>query len=113
MMLVGALLLLLGHLILAPSVLSFIIPMWLVAVGIVMIGSVTANGALAEFGEIAGMAVALHFCVQSLIVGVVGTAFVVMLGGDTAQPLIFYIAIMASVSFLWVSTTAALIVSGR
>ena len=71
-----------------------------------MIGSVTANGALAEFGEIAGMAVALHFCVQSLIVGIVGTAFVVTLGGDTALPLILYIAILASVSFVWVSAAA-------
>lgn len=101
-MLAGALLLLLGGLVLSPSLLSFIMPMWVVAVEIVMIGSVTANAALAEFGEIAGMAVALHFCVQSLIVGVVGTVFVVMLGGDTALPLIFYIAIMASVSFVWV-----------
>lgn len=104
LMLAGALLLLPGHLIVAPSVLSFIMPMWVVAVGIVMIGSVTANGALAEFGEIAGMAVALHFCVQSLIVGVVGTAFVIMLGGDTTLPLIFYIAVMASISFAWVNT---------
>lgn len=84
--------------------LSFILPMWVVAVGIVLIGSVTANGVLAEFGEIAGMAVELHFCVQSLIVGIFGTAFVVMLGGDTALPLIFYIAIMASISFVWVNT---------
>lgn len=101
-MLAGALLLLLGHFVLSPSLLSFILPMWLVAVGIVMIGSVTANGALAQFGEIAGMAVALHFCMQSLIVGVVGTAFVVILGGDTVRPLICYIAVMASVSFAWI-----------
>lgn len=102
-MLTGACLLLPGRLFVAPSLQSFVLPMWLVAIGIVMIGSVSANGALAQFDEIAGMAVALHFCVQSLIVGIVGTAFIVMLGGDTALPVIFYIAVMASVSFILVN----------
>ena len=35
------------------------------AVGIVFTGAVTANGALEEFGDIAGTAVAIHFCIQS------------------------------------------------
>lgn len=64
--------------------------MWLLAVGIVLTTSVTANGALQEFSELAGTAVALHFCVQSLIVGIIGTGVVIVLNGGTAWPLIAY-----------------------
>lgn len=88
LLLAGAALLALGELWLNPSVISFIVPMWLVAIGIVVTGSVTANGALRDFKDTAGTAVALHFCVQSLIVGVIGTLFVIVLDGDTAWPLI-------------------------
>jgi len=83
-----------------PSFWSFILPMWLVAIGIVFTTSVTANGALEKFGEIAGAAVALHFCIQSLIVGVIGTAYVIALDGNTAWPLIAYALTMASITLL-------------
>ncbi|WP_159586565.1 CmlA/FloR family chloramphenicol efflux MFS transporter [Chelativorans xinjiangense] len=103
LLMLGACVLLLGQLSLPPSFWSFILPMWLMAVGIVFTISVSANGALQEFGDIAGTAVALHFCIQSLIVGVVGTCFVVALNGDTAWPLIAYSAGMV------VTTLAALL----
>jgi len=35
--------------------------MWLAAMGIVMTVSVTANGALAQFNDVAGSAVAIYF----------------------------------------------------
>jgi len=57
--------------------------------------SVTANGALAGFDEIAGSAVALYFCIQSLIVSSVGTLAVTLLDGDTAWPLVCYATAMA------------------
>ena len=98
LLLAGAGLLLAGQLWLEPSVASFILPMWLVAVGIVVTTAVTANGALQEFSDVAGTAVALHFCIQSLIVGVVGTLFVLLLEGDTAWPLVGYAAAMAIVT---------------
>lgn len=98
LLLAGAGLLLAGQLWLEPSVASFILPMWLVAVGIVVTTAVTADGALQEFSDVAGTAVALHFCIQSLIVGVVGTVFVLVLDGDTAWPLIGYAAAMAIVT---------------
>ncbi|PWK63182.1 CmlA/FloR family chloramphenicol efflux MFS transporter [Aminobacter sp. AP02] len=98
MLLLGAALLAVGQLFAEPSFLSFVVPMWVIAVGIVFTGSVTANGALEAFGDAAGTAVALYFCVQSLIVGTVGTLAVVMLGGDTAWPLIGYCAVMAVVT---------------
>lgn len=97
-LMLGAAALLAGQLFLAPSFWSFILPMWLISVGIVFTVSVTADGALREFGDIAGTAVALHFCVQSIIVGVVGTCFVIALGGDTAWPLICFPAAMATVT---------------
>ncbi|AWM86226.1 CmlA/FloR family chloramphenicol efflux MFS transporter [Microvirga sp. 17 mud 1-3] len=95
MLLVGAALLSLGQIFGRPSLWSFIAPMWVMAVGIVFTASVAANGALAEFGDRAGSAVALHFCVQSLIVSIVGTLAVIRLHGDTAWPLAAFAAAMA------------------
>lgn len=97
-LILGAGLLALGERLLAPSFWSFILPMWLMAAGIVITSSVTANGALHEFGATAGAAVALHFCIQSLIVGLVGTGVVTMLDGDTAKPLVAYAAGMATIT---------------
>lgn len=98
LLLLGAGFLMLGQLYLPPSFTAFILPMWLIAVGIVLMTSVTANGALQEFDAFAGTAVALHFCFQSIIVGVIGTAFVVFLNGETAWPLISYAAAMATIT---------------
>jgi len=98
MLLFSAGLLGVGEIFLTPSIWSFVFPMWLVAVGIVFTTSVTANGALHEFSEMAGTAVALHFCVQSLIVGVVGTGAVIALDGSSAWPLIAYTGGMAAIT---------------
>lgn len=72
--------------------------MRLMTVGIVLTTSVTANGALQEFSEMAGTAVALHFCVQSLIVGIIGTGAVIALNGGTAWPLIANTGGMAAIT---------------
>lgn len=71
----------------APSFVSFVMPMWIVAIGIVLMSSVTANGALRDFDDAAGTAVALYYCVQSLIVGGAGTFVTLVLPGDTPWPL--------------------------
>src|SRR5690606_18584746 len=78
----------------APSFLSLIVPMWLAAVGIVLTASMTANGALAAFDDSAGMAVAVYFCIQSLIVSLAGTALVIFLPGDPAWPLIAFCTVL-------------------
>lgn len=91
----GAVLLGGGDLLGTPSFMTFILPMWVMAIGIVLTVSVTANGALAEFDAIAGTAVAFYFCIQSVIVGVVGTLAVTLLNGDTAWPLACYAALTA------------------
>ncbi|WP_454848984.1 CmlA/FloR family chloramphenicol efflux MFS transporter [Rhizobium binxianense] len=96
MLLLGAVLLAGGELFLAPSLVSFVLPMWIIAIGIVLATAVTANGALEAFGDTAGTAVALYFCIESLIVSVVGTLFVTLLGGDTAWPLAGYCTVMAA-----------------
>ncbi|WP_419145213.1 CmlA/FloR family chloramphenicol efflux MFS transporter [Myxococcus stipitatus] len=98
LLLVGAALLTAGQRFLAPSFWSFVAPMWVIAMGIVVAASVTANGALEAFNTVAGTAVALYFCVQSLIVGTVGTLIIIALGGDTAWPLIGYSGLMALVT---------------
>ncbi|EJT07170.1 CmlA/FloR family chloramphenicol efflux MFS transporter [Rhizobium sp. CCGE 510] len=94
-LLVGAVLLAIGELFLQPSFTSFVVPMWIIAIGIVFATAVTANGALDAFGDTAGTAVAFYFCAESIIVGVAGTLFVVLLGGDSAWPLVGYVCVTA------------------
>lgn len=96
----AALLLATGQRLLEPSFASFILPMWLAAIGIVMTVSVTANGALAQFNDVAGSAVAIYFCVESLIVSVIGTLAVTLLDGDTAWPLVVFGLGMSSMVLL-------------
>jgi DHA1 family florfenicol/chloramphenicol resistance protein-like MFS transporter len=95
MLLLGAMLLSTGQVLVAPSFWTFVVPMWVMAIGIVFTVSVTANGALEKFGDIAGSAVALHFCVQSIIVSIGGTLAVIGLQGDSAWPLATFSSIMA------------------
>jgi DHA1 family florfenicol/chloramphenicol resistance protein-like MFS transporter len=97
MLLLGAGFLSIGQVFVIPSFGTFIVPMWVMAIGIVFTVSVTANGALEKFGDIAGSAVALHFCVQSLIVSIGGTLAVIGLQGDSAWPLATFSSIMALV----------------
>lgn len=100
MLVFGAIPLAIGELFGSPSFLSFILPMGVIAVGIVFTVSVTANGALAQFDDIAGTAVALYFCIESLMVSVLGTLAVTMLRGDTAWPIVCYAVAMAAVVML-------------
>ncbi|MBC2886226.1 CmlA/FloR family chloramphenicol efflux MFS transporter [Ochrobactrum sp. CM-21-5] len=93
-LLVSACLLLLGEQLLEPSFTSIILPMWLAAVGIVLTVSMAANGALSAFDDCAGMAVAVYFCIQSLIVSFAGTALIILLPGDTAWPLVVFCTVM-------------------
>jgi DHA1 family florfenicol/chloramphenicol resistance protein-like MFS transporter len=95
MLLLGAVLVCVGQVVGNPSFSTFIVPMWVMAVGIVFTGAVTANGALEKFEDIAGSAVAFYFCVQSLIVSIGGTLAVAHLEGDTAWPLATFSSIMA------------------
>ena len=97
MLLLGAALLAAGQSFGTLSSWTFVASMWVMAVGIVFTGSVTANGALEGFGYMAGSAVAVYFCVQSLIVGTAGTLLVIGLPGDSAWPLVVYASTMAGV----------------
>lgn len=93
-LLAGAALQAVGQYLLPATWVGFILPMWVSAVGIVLTVAVTANGALQRFGDTAGVAVALYFCVQSVLVAVLGTLAVVLLDGDTAWPLVGYSTLM-------------------
>lgn len=94
LILVGAMSLALSSTLLDPGFISIILPMWVMAVGIVFTVSVTPNGALAPFDDRAGLAVAIYFAGQSVIVAVLGTATVVIFSGDTAWPLIAFGTLM-------------------
>lgn len=87
-----------GSLFGSPTVWNVVLPMWIVAVGITLTGAVTANGALYDFDDIAGVATALYFCVQSVIVAIIGTGFVLVFDGDTIKPIIAYTAVMPLVA---------------
>ncbi|MHA4732764.1 CmlA/FloR family chloramphenicol efflux MFS transporter [Ensifer adhaerens] len=100
LIILGGLLLGAGEASAVPSFQSFVLPMWVIAFGIVMSASVTANGALKAFDAIAGTAVALYFSIQSLIVSLIGTGAVLLLGGDTAWPLVGYCLGMATITLL-------------
>ncbi len=95
LLLCGAALLAVGQIYGSPSFASFLLPVWIMAVGIVLAASVTANGALAEFGDMAGSAVAFYSCIQSMIVSIGGTLSVTILDGDSAWPLVAYSTTMA------------------
>lgn len=95
MLICGAALLAFGQIFGSPSFASFLLPVWIMAVGIVLAASVTANGALAEFGDTAGSAVAFYSCIQSVIVSIGGTLSVTILDGDSAWPLVTYSTTMA------------------
>ncbi len=95
MLICGAALLAVGQIFGSPSFASFLLPVWIMAVGIVFAASVTANGALAEFGDTAGSAVAFYSCIQSVIVSIGGTLSVTILDGDSAWPLVTYSTTMA------------------
>lgn len=96
LLLLGAGLLGTGQIFGSASFLTFIMPMWVMATGIILAVSVTANGALKGFENIAGSAVAFYFCIQSLITAIFGTLIVITLRGDTAWPLVAYASIMAT-----------------
>ena len=94
----------------APGFVTFVMPMWLMCVGIVLVVAVTANGALADFADAAGTAVALYYAIQSLIVSGVGTLSVLAFNGATPWPLVAYGLVMPTVSLAgfavlrWTST---------
>ena len=91
----GGIVLLALPLITPPSVATLILPMWIVAAGISLTCSVSANGALQSFGDYAGTATAIYYCIESLIVSVFGTAAVILLGGDTILPLAVFCIVSA------------------
>lgn len=95
LLIVGGSLFAVGEVAGPPTFATFILPMWVSAVGIVLTVAVTANGALQAFDAIAGAAVALYFCVQSVVVGVLGTGVVLVLPGDTAWPITVFSVAMA------------------
>ena len=75
-------------------------PMWLVAAGMVLVVSVSANGALRDYGDASGAAVALYYAAQSLIVAGLGTLSTLTLDGDSAWPLVAYCAAMPTACLL-------------
>ncbi|WP_242112500.1 CmlA/FloR family chloramphenicol efflux MFS transporter [Luteimonas aquatica] len=83
------------------AVWSFMAPVWVIAAGIALSCSVTAQGALAPFGKAAGTATALYYCVQSLFVGVGGTLALLVAPKDTAWPLIGFCACAATSVLLY------------
>ena len=81
-----------------PGFVAFIMPMWVIAAGIVFVVSVTANGALAAFDDKAGTAVALHYAIQGVAVSGVGTLATVVFGDGTPWALVGFCGAMCGVN---------------
>ncbi len=102
---IGALLMLIAQTLSLSGAASLLMPMLVVAVGISCTCAVSANGALAAFQEIAGTAVALYYCIEALLVCIVGTVVVTLLPGDTLWPLIVFCgfgAVIVLAGTVWV-----------
>ncbi|MEL5396162.1 CmlA/FloR family chloramphenicol efflux MFS transporter [Serratia nevei] len=93
---VGALLLVVGEILIPNSVLGFVAPMWCVGVGIATAVSVAPNGALQGFDHVAGTATAVYFCLGGLLLGGIGTLIITFLPSDTTWPIIAYCLILAT-----------------
>ncbi len=102
----GGLLLLFGG-VMQLSVPAFMVAMWVVAAGIALTCSVTANGALKSFGDYAGTATAIYYCIESLIVSIAGTLMVVLLGGNTILPLVVFTITSALLTLVLTKTISA------
>lgn len=81
-----------------PGLLAFIMPMWIIATGIVLVVSVSANGALASFDDKAGTAVALYYGIQGVVVSAMGTLATVVFGGGTPWALVGFCGVMCGVN---------------
>ncbi len=86
----GALLMLLGKFLKLPDALVLLLPMMVISVGISITCSVCATGALAEFKDIAGTGVALYYCLEAILVCLLGTAAVTLLPTGSLWPLIVF-----------------------
>ncbi len=100
MVMIGGVLVMAMAAMLPPSSASVVLPMWLVAIGIVMVVAVAANGALRDFADASGTAVALYYAVQSLIVATLGTLATLLLPGDTVWPLVAYGLLLPALSLV-------------
>ena len=85
-----ALLMLLGNILKLPDTLVLLLPMMVIAIGISITCSVCATGALAEFKDIAGTGVALYYCLETILVCLLGTAAVTLFPTGSLWPLIVF-----------------------
>lgn len=93
--LTGAALLVVGQIVLPISIVTFMAPMWIMAGAISLTSAVAANGALRDFGDIAGTATAIYYFIQSVIVGAAGTLAVVLLPEASFWPVAVFAAVAA------------------
>lgn len=98
LMALGAMILALCTIQVKPGFVAFIMPMWIIATGIVLVVSVTANGALASFDDKAGTAVALYYAIQGVVVSGFGTLATVVFGGGTPWALVGFCGVMCGVN---------------
>ncbi|WP_443256007.1 CmlA/FloR family chloramphenicol efflux MFS transporter [Xenorhabdus sp. IM139775] len=98
-LIVGALLLSVGETLVPKSVFGFVVPMWLVGVGVAMAISVAPNGALQGFDHMAGTVTAFYSCLGGLLLGIGGTLTITLLSNTTTWPIIAYCLVLATIVF--------------
>ena len=88
-------------------------PMWLVATGMVLVVSVSANGARCRTTATRRAPRWLYYAAQSLIVAGLGTLSTLALDGGSAWPLVAYCAAMPAASLLGLALLQRREVAGR
>jgi DHA1 family florfenicol/chloramphenicol resistance protein-like MFS transporter len=101
--LTGSGLLVIWQIFLPLSVVTLMVPMWVMACAISLTCAVAANGALRDFADIAGTATAIYYFIQSVIVAVAGTLAVVLLPPASFWPIAMFAAVAAGVTLSLVS----------
>ncbi len=91
----GALLLSAGETLIPSSVFGFIVPMWLVGVGVAIAIAVAPNGALQGFDHMAGTVTAFYSCLGGVLLGIGGTLTITFFSNTTTWPIIVYCLVLA------------------
>ncbi|MDP0563257.1 MAG: multidrug effflux MFS transporter [Candidatus Endonucleobacter sp. (ex Gigantidas childressi)] len=86
--------------VLGIHIVSFMVPMYVIAVSISMICSVSANGALKKYNNSAGFATALYYCVESIFLIILGSIAIEIMPTASTMPLSLYIIIASIITFL-------------
>lgn len=96
-LILGGVMLIISELLLPHWVPGFIAPMWIIGMGIAMSVSISPNGALQGFDELAGTVTAVYFCLGGVLLGSIGTVIISIFPVGTSWPIVAFCFILAAI----------------